>query len=314
MSFPKKKTRNSVFKRLRGIQLNPRDIAILADLGDFYVLDTKLCHERHFPNASYEWCRQTLVRLRRAGFVRSIKLQVAYAEDFSAKGGRMPAYYFLTDEGATAVQRSIGIRPMRVLRSDPSPFTLFHRLQVARVRAAFDSAIQATPLDRPEWILEQDVRPDASDDLMPNQRRWLYHAFRHPRGVVTCQPDAAALLRIPNPGQPEPTYLVAFFEIDRSTEGLEQIMRKLPGYESLLKRRTLPYWPNLRNMTIRVFWIVPSKQRINEIVAAIHQFEIAKTFRFTTFKNCDASVLTHPVWTTICGETKAIYTPLPSDT
>jgi hypothetical protein len=67
-------------------------------------------------------------------------------------------------------------------------------------------------------------------------------------------------------------------------------------------------------MTIRVFWIVPSKQRINEIVAAIHQFEIAKTFRFTTFKNCDASVLTHPVWTTICGETKAIYTPLPSDT
>jgi hypothetical protein len=133
------------------------------------------------------------------------------------------------------------------------------------------------------------------------------HECRTTDGLVTCQPDAAAVLQIPNPGQAVPTNLAMFFEIDLSREGLAQCCRKLPGYAALIAHRTYSYWAQLTNPTVRVFWVVPSPQRIKELSAAFHDSVIAKFFRFTTFDQCNDGILTEPVWQDIKGNPLMIY-------
>ena len=94
-----------------------------------------------------------------------------------------------------------------------------------------------------------------------------------------------------------------------SREGLAQCRRKLPGYAALIERRTSPYWSQLPNPTVRVFWVVPSPQRIKELSAAFHDSGIARVFRFTTFDCCDEGILTEPVWHDIEGTPLTIYQP-----
>jgi hypothetical protein len=308
------KRRKTTIRRLASksngrIRLNAKDIAVMADLGEYGLLDSQLCHSRHFAEFSREWCRQKLARLAVAGLVRSIKLQVWYAEHERTSGGRIPTIHFLTENGAEAVRQWTGSYPKRVLRSDPAPATIFHRLQIAKVRTAFDSDAQAIGLPIPFWTMEQDLRPDVAEDIMPNQRRWLYHEFRTADGLVTCRPDAAALIQIPNPSQPHATNLGILFEIDLSREGLDQCRDKLDGFAALIENRVFPYWPQLENRTIRVFWIVPSAQRIKQLAGCFKNHTIADIFRFTTFANCGPGLLTSPVWRDVQGEERAIYRP-----
>jgi hypothetical protein len=303
--------------RTRRIRVNDRDVQTLATLGEYGVLDRELCHALCYGAFSAEWCRQNLSRLAAAGLVRITTLRV-WHDDGPSRGGRIPQLLSLTEDGAEIVRVRTGVYPRRVLRSEPSAATFWHRLQTVRVRVAFDRAAASEGLPSPRWILEQDLRPDAPRDAMPQHRRVLCHAFERDGTVVTCRPDAAAVLDIPHPsGDPQQaTALAIHFEIDRSSEGFAQCQGKVPGYAALFEERAyLRYWPDLRNPAYRVFFVVPSRQRIETLAAAFRTSPVATCFRFCTFGDCLADrVLTHPVWCDVHGTAMTLYRKNSPDT
>lgn len=295
--------------RRRNIRLNDRDVRTLATLGDYGVLSRPLCHALCFDGFTSEWCRQNLARLADAGLVQTTTLQVCF-DDGTSRGGRMPVLYSLSNAGADIVREATGQSPLRVLRSEPSPATFWHRLQIVQCRVAFDLAAANEGLTPPYWIFEQDLRTDAVPG-MPQHRRVLYHEFRRAAAMLTCQPDAAAVLRIPHPtgDQANASTLAIHFEIDRSREGIAQCLAKLPGYAALFEERSYTrYWPDLPNPTFRVFWIVPSRQRIDSLSAAMRDKPVASTFRFIAVADCvPERLLTEAVWYNVQGTPLTLY-------
>lgn len=290
-----------------------RDIRYFADLGEYGVLDAELSYHRHFAAVSRERCRQRLALYAQHRLVYAAKLQVWYSDQARGRGlpgGKIPTLFALTPLGAEAVHRCTGLYPRRVLRSDPpTPATFFHRLHIVRVRAALDTALATAALPPALWVMEQDQNPQAAPKTPVHRRRFLSHVFAGEQGTITCQPDAAALLTIPQPpgSIALPTSVAAFFEIDLSSEGLVQVRKKIDGYAALLEELIFPYWPPLTSPLVRVFWVVYSVKRLRELTAALRDCSVADRFRFTTFAHCDHRILTEPVWQDVHGAPKTIY-------
>ena len=295
---------------MRHIRVNERDLHTLKTLGEYGVLDRELIHALCFAEYSAEWCRQNVTRLVTAGLVRSTTLQVWHDEQ--SRGGRIPQLFSLTLAGAEIVAVRTGEYPHRVLKSDPSAITYWHRLQVVKVRVAFDRAAAIAGLPPLRWIMEADTRPDVPKNLMPQHHRWLYHEFNTAgRPPVTCRPDAAVALQIPHPSgdDAKATSLAIHLEIDRSREGIAQCQRKMPGYAAMREQHAHDrYWGDLRNLVYRVFWIVPSRERINTLAAAFSLHPAATHFRFATLADCvPERVLTQPVWCDLKGTPMTLY-------
>lgn len=296
--------------RTRRVRANARDVQTLAAVGEYGVLDRELCHLLCYAHYSTEWCRQNLARLTQSGLLRATALQV-WHDDEDTRGGRIPLLYSLSPTGAEIVQLRTGIAPRRILRSDPAAATFWHRLQVVRVRVAFDQAAARVALPAPCWIMEEDLCPHRPHDRMPNTRRILYHEFRTETGKsFTCQPDSAAVMTIPHPSgiEAQASSLAIYFEIDRSREGIAQCLKKIAGYSCLFERRDFPYWAHLRNPVFRVLWVVPSDERIEHLIAAFSSSPIAQLFRFATFDDCRPDrILTQPIWFNMQGDPMTLY-------
>lgn len=296
--------------RPKAARVTNRDIPTLAGIGEYGVIDLKLCHAKFYAGFSTEWCRQCLRRLAEAGLVRETSLRVWF--DAQSRSGRIPFLYSLTPDGADVVEAATGITPRYVLRSDPTPATFHHRLAIVRVRIAFEIAAQREGLSPPRFVTEQDVQPDAPEDAMPQQRSRLYQKFQSPEGrIIICRPDATAVIRIPHPSGDDQlaTDLATFVEADRSTEGIAQCERKLPGYSVVFQRNKFSrFWIGLQNPVYRVFWIVPSPERIKTLSAAFRGKPVAEFFRFSTFADCQADrILTEAVWRDCFGEAMPLY-------
>ena len=277
-----------------GLHLQPRDVLILALMGDLGLLDTDTIHQRFFATVSRRRCQQRLQLFRAHGLIRSVVLTVWFSD---TENGRTPAIHVLTERGAEAVLSLVGSYPRRVLRSDPKPETFHHRLAIVKSRLALDDACAIAGLHEPAWIMEQDRNP-AATDVPPLQRRMLYHAFRNGPKTITCQPDAACLLAIPrdiDKPQADTTNLLVYWEIDRSSESQSQLLRKLPGYAAAIEQRAYHrYWPGVQKPAVRVFWVCRSRQRISEICDRLKDVPVARLFRFTTSQELSVENRSHP--------------------
>lgn len=290
------------------LQLQDRDVGLLFEIGEVGSMDTTMIHRRHLPTVSLRRCQQRLQEIQGQGLIHSISLTVWYGK---RGGGRLPTIYCLTERGADAIERIVGVRPQRVLRSDPKPETLHHRLAVVQARLAFDDGCRALGLAMPEWFMEQDRREDAQPNDPPSRQRVLYHEFSAGGKKFTCQPDAACLLWIPRDlDRPETgmTALLGFLEADNSTERTGQVVNKCPGYAALLQRREYRrYWPQAEQAAVRVFWVCRSRERIESLSAAFREKPVAQSFRFTTATELTAeTALTMPIWRTIDGQCREI--------
>jgi hypothetical protein len=290
------------------VQLQDRDIGVLTEIGQVGLLDTDLIHKRHFATVSRRRVQQRLQVIQRQGLTHSVALTVWYGQ---RGGGQVPTIHCLTERGADAIESIAGVRPRRVLRSDPKPETLHHRLAVVQARLALDDACRAFGLAMPEWIMEQDRREDAQANDPPSRQRVLYHEFTAGGKKFTCQPDAACLMRIPRDADRPAagtTPLLVFWEVDRSTERTAQTVNKCPGYGALLERREYRrYWPQAEQAPVRVFWVCRSRQRIESLTVSLRDKPVAQCFRFTTAEELRAdSALTLPIWRTIDGQSREI--------
>lgn len=292
----------------KSVQLQPRDVGMLGELGEVGVLDTELAHQRHFGEVSLRRCQQRLRILHDQNLIRSIPISVWHGD---VGGGCVPTIHGLTERGAEAVAAITGVLPARLLRSDPKPQTLFHRLAVVRTRLAMDDACRELGIAPPEWLMESDRRDDARPEDAPNRQRVLYHEFTGGGRKVTCQPDAASLLAIPRDLTNPPagsSLLLGFWEIDRSTERRAQVLGKCAGYAALLEQKEfLRYWPQTSRAAVRVFFVCQSCERIASLSMTLKTEPVAQAFRFTTAHELQTeSGVTAPIWQALDGSPREI--------
>jgi len=279
--------------------MQPRDVAICEDAGELGWVDTTTIHRRHWrAGTTIRAPQKRLKKLVEHGLLMKVSLLVS---DGSRKGGSIPTIYGLTPHGADVVEEVTGQRPRRVAYSTPHPFTLRHRLEMVEVRIALDEACRHQGLPQPTWIMEQDVKADVPRDAPPWKRMLLYETFNTAAVRITCRPDASCHISIPRDERTENVTvenLIAYFELDRSTESLKQIRRKLPGWTAFLEdRRYMRHWPQVSNPNVRVFFVCPSEERITNIIGAVKELPVANYFRFVKRSDLDPKqLLTDRIW------------------
>lgn len=290
---------------IAGMRINSFDLDWLIGLGRYGLLSTEQAAD-FYVNYKLNSVQKRLRLLTQNGLTRMTKLSVWFAgEKQNSKGGRVPTLHALTDEGARLIEMQTGVYPERILRSDPSPGTFWHRQQIVRVMRAIDLACDAVEVDRPEWIMEQDAWTNANPKLPPNQRRMLYHDLGH--GLI-CQPDLACRFRIGK------TELALFWEVDLSTEGKKQLRKaaKTDSYVALFNQRAYQcYWPDLNTNRNHVIWVAPTRKRIATLREVMQSHPIGPACRFlsaTDIKDPNKLLVT-PVWQTISGESRPMFQP-----
>jgi Replication-relaxation len=288
------------------MELVPRDLEILGTVGELGTADTEILRTLHFPKdttgrAAQQRCR----KLTDEELLKRVRL---IAVDGDMRGGSLPMLYFLTEAGADLVERETGRRPRRVTHSDPKPLTLRHRIDTIRARRAIDEAAKLAAIPVPEWIMEQDTRgnPKAMKGHSPSEFLVLCNRYQHDGHGVSFRPDAACHIQIPHNGGV--ASLLAYFEVDRSTEGHLQWKRKLAGLEAFIgdPKGWLRHWPTVTNPITRVFVLCKTQRRINELIETIKSSPAAGHIRFTTYPLDAPTVLTGDVWQSCDGEVRRI--------
>src|SRR5437868_4683031 len=136
------------------LRVTNRDSSLLADLGEVTVLSFDVIRRRHYSaDQTGKSC------LRRLRYLTAAKLimPVAITAHFGTASDRHTVYR-LTVIGADFLAQRTG-RAVRVLRTDPKPDTLLHRVLVARTLLAMTDGANAAQRPRPLWLLEHDRWP-----------------------------------------------------------------------------------------------------------------------------------------------------------
>jgi hypothetical protein len=311
------------------LHLEQRDLQLLAEIGELGLLDIELIHARYWPDAKTKRASQKRLKLlTEHGLVKPARLEVTYrtarvprptdGKDTALKkppksGGRLPTIYCLTEQGAEALEMATGQRPLRVSRSDPKPLTLFHRSEVVRARLAIDDACRLRSLPAPAWIMEQDTHPGMSPNEPLSRRLILQQHFGQGHARVSCRPDASCLLRLPSRSADRSfDELIAYLELDRSTNKHQIEIDKLAGYHCLLKEQAYRrHWPETQRPTVRVLYVCPSHERVNNLAASFAGQPVAEYVRFAVLDDLvPERALSDAIWQTTGGELRAI---LPAD-
>lgn len=289
----------------------PRDIAILETVGELGTADLPIIHAKHFPHDnSGRACQRRVKMLADVGLLKRTRILVT---DQGFKQGSLPALLFLTPHGADLVESETGIRPRRVLQSDPKPFTLRHRLLAVQVRLAFDQAAALRGLPTVEWIMEQDTKPGITrtDDRSPSEYLLLWDVFRDGKRTVTFRPDSTCHLQIRRPSGDSHKSLLAYFEVDRSTEGHKQWQQKLKGIAAFFRQADAwkRHWPDVTNPTVVLFVVCLTHKRIHGLADVVCGTPAARFFRFAKHPIEPGELLTSPVWSDADGKTYSIIKP-----
>jgi hypothetical protein len=246
-----------------------------------------------------------LQKLTSVGLLKRVRL---IATDNANCSGSLPALFFLTIAGGDLVERELGRRPPRITASDPKPFTLRHRRATVHARLAIDHAAHLARIPAPEWIMEQDCRGDGkkSSRQSPSDCLVLNNRFHVSGSTIAFRPDAACHIHVPF--QNRLATLLAYLEVDRSTEGHGQWIRKLQGIEAFTAdpKAWQDHWPAVRDARVRIFVLCKSKQRIANLIETSQSSAASDRIYFTTYPINAASVLTEYVWLDCNGNKRAI--------
>lgn len=288
----------------KGIHFQPRDLSLLAELGEAALLDTPTIHARHFPkDKSQRACRRRLREFEAHDLIQSVHISVVRTD----RVGRMPAIHRLTVEGADLVQAEFGFRPLRTARSEPpKPNTLLHRLGMAKVLLAMNDACRLQGLPKPGWILEYDSHPNVPPNAKLTERYILCRDCIRPGGSLRRSwPDAACQLTIPAQGRD--WRLTILWEYDRSTERKDELVEKLVGLQPLIDTGTWrQFFPNSDD--VRIFFVVPSEQRIRNLIELFRDSPLARYLRFAVAATVTPTrAIQDAIWSTTTGDSRPIF-------
>jgi hypothetical protein len=289
---------DSLIKGPKGLYLQPRDLALLAELGEFGLLPTDVIHARHFPDDKTGVAvRRRLRLLANHQLIQTVAIAVARV----GKPGRLPAFHRLTTTGDDVLHHETGLRSQRPGRSEiPKPHTILHRSGMAQVALAFTDACRLNGLTLPAWHFEFDCVPGVSRTAPLSQRFLLRHDFVGGSGkTLTCWPDA--LCRFELTDAQRTWELAIAWEYDRSTETHRQIQQKLDAYMPWLQRQAYRHaFPSA--LHARVLVIVQSEGRRQNLIQSFRRHPTASIVRLTVWSSLQAPPpLTAPSWYPLDG-------------
>lgn len=293
---------------MAALQMNPRDFGVLSDLGEYGFLDTPMIHALRFRGVTMRRCRQKLAQYLEHDLIVLCPPLVTYSRTGHAE--KVPHIYALSERGAELVESHFGLPVKRILRSKPKPETIMHRLELTRLRIAFDGAFRRSELTVPEWILEQDCRDDLPDNVPPNQRSMLFHRFQQDGQIYSCRPDAVCRFALPIGASDDMVPLVFYWEIDRSTEGHKQIRKqKISGHTELIKQQSwVRYWPDLIGATARILYTTRSEERSEKLATTYRPTSVSRFVRFGELHCVTAAkALLQPIWLDCEGQRRRIW-------
>ena len=280
----------------RPMRIQPRDIGWLAELGECGVEDKNMIHSRHYHTQCDRVIRRRLAQLESNGLIQRLRISEFHAHH---QPGRLPSIFVLTDKGADVVYRYSGKRPKPV-SPNLSPFTVRHRIEVARLQLAVLDAAKHHELEKPRWINEWATIPNSKRGDSFARRFVLYESFDTvPGESLSCRPDAACRLDYRG------VNLLAYWERDRSTETIAQVARKIPGFAALSQsRRFEQHFPGVTRPVFRVYFVCESEARIGNIRQAIQKHQGAELFRFAQADRLqpDRLLSSDDVWQNVEGE------------
>ena len=244
----------------KALQLQPRDLALLADLYESRVMTLSQAASLHFAGR-YEATRKRVARLKAAGLltVRSRPVGEASCVFFTRR-----AYRLLREGGHLAAYPPLRGASLEK-RSRVSDLTLRHELAVMDVKCAVMKAVRGRP-----------GLSAAECSTWP--RLSQFRADRHRPGpgeapTVLVKPDGFVKLveEAQNGGSSE---LYFYLEVDRSTETVETVVNRQHGYRDHQRRGGLPArygrprseadaWP------FRVLWVFRTAERRNNVAEAL---------------------------------------------
>ncbi len=297
------------------LHLQQRDIAILADLGEYGLLDTVMLRNRHWEaTASTRACQHRMRLLTEESLVKKANLIVAFdasSHSGGKLGGSIPTAYVLTPKGADVLEKLTETIPRRVSRSSPAATTLLHRLEMVETRLVIDNACKGKKLHQPEWLMEYDTYPKARLEDSIDKRHIIYERFLTPHGELYSRPDASCSIGIPRPNETNVLdYLIVYWELDRGSNSPVKERSKSSGYEALIREKTyLKHWPSVgsQGVAVRIFYVCPTQERIDSLISELRSAMVSKSYRFATRTAIrESNVLTDAIWQDITGKRYAI--------
>lgn len=292
------------------IHVTARGIASLFEIAVIGYMDTPVIWRRHFPeDKSGQSCRRWLRQMTSCGFLTPVKSTIAYD---LPRGGRVPTIYCITPLGVEVLTQRIGEAVPRPPSASPRPETLQHRLGISQLHVLLRDACLHCGFSMPQWIDE--YAPDPEGPREPgaklSQRFLLCQSYPQKDGKpVTCWPDATSLVYIPGATATSPPIpLVILWEYDRSTETLNQVKGKIPGYRFFLSRGDVRrLWPTVADPVVRVFFVTQSDERRQHVAEAIRDVDGSAAFRLATYSTLTpATFFLMPVWFDANGGAKTI--------
>lgn len=278
------------------IILQPRDIALLADFGRYFMMNSRQVRELHFPNdKTGRASRRRLTLLTKEGYLRKRRMLVVHQQD----GAASPVYH-LDKAGRDFLAGHFDDEAFRLLPAEPSqPQHLYHYVAVAETHRLFDAAIKVTdqPVTMARWHNEDEIiNPEAENK---KDRRYLRTDFCESPKVV-CIPDAGFLLDYGG------HRVVIYLEQDRDTFFHDRVAaRKSRGYEQMLAAQG--HKAHFSETTLEHFYVLfvtPTRRRADQLCRSFAKRnkdkDVARTYRFASFDEINKDNLLFEPMLTCC--------------
>ncbi len=255
-----------------GSQLSARDLALIADVERFRLLDARLIQQLHFVvgpgghqsvSAATRACNRVLTRLHRLGFISPLQRRIG-----GPNSGSGATVWQLAAAGERFLRARRG-EPRRRRFVEPTHRFMEHTLEVAALAAQLRNAASKSDRD----VLELDPEPAC------------WRPYSDATGeAATLKPDLYVVTA------DEETESHAFVEVDRGTEHLPAVLRKCHVYQR--------YWSSgveqsRTGLFPLVLWVTVDQRRASHIREAIADDPLlsSELFRVTTIEAAMALLL-----------------------
>ncbi len=290
---------NARTQRIKGgvaFRVTERDIDILKAVNRYRYMRTGQIKRLIFPeNQSSQSCQKRLKLLFHNKYLGRAHPFLQYGNE----GQNSEVAYFLDQAGAKCLnENGIGLvfsRTKKRLKHNPQ----LHALDLAEFRVNLELALQQAEsltlrLFVPDFLLKE-----GATSLTGLKRYRLYEEIRDPATGQTTVffPDAAVILESP---QNEAKRLF-FVEIDRGTEGLETIRRKIAAYHLYATHRLYSKYGDFDRFI--VLFQTNSPRRAANMVRLINEMQCKPTTLVTDHKQVTATTLLKgDIWQTSQGK------------
>jgi hypothetical protein len=297
--------RNKRSKGGMAFRLTGRDMGIIQAVNRYRYLRSGQINRLFFPeNTSKQSCQKRLKYLFHNGYLDRIFPYVQLGTE--EKDASSDVAYRLDKQGVTYLEDSGEevIFPTRKRRVRHE--FLRHALDLSEFRVCLELGLAALPGYQLRLFVPDFLQKEGATGLTGLRRYRLYDEIRDPATgeMVVFYPDAMMVLEATGADARR----LYFIEIDRGTEGLQTIRRKMRAYQLYARNRVFAKLGKFQNFT--VLFQTSSERRAANMVRLVAEMDSGLQVLVThAAAVTEKTLLTEPVWSRSEGEPISLIKP-----